>query len=116
MARIKVDTLYGTLALLILQVLSDDSLHGLEIQQRIRTTTGGSVTVEGGALYPALHRLETDGYLNAEWGKSPKGRRAKFYKLTSAGKKHLGEKTEDWLAHARAVFRILGVSPEWSHR
>ncbi|MFC1660985.1 PadR family transcriptional regulator [Gemmatimonadota bacterium] len=116
MARIKVDTLYGTLGLLILQVLSEDSLHGLEIQRRIRTATGDSVTVEGGALYPALHRLENDGYLKAEWGKSPKGRRAKFYSLTPAGKKHLDEKTEDWLAHARAVFRILGVSPEWSHR
>jgi transcriptional regulator len=116
MARIKVDTLYGTLGLFILQVLSEDSLHGLEIQQRIQTATGGSVTVEGGALYPALHRLETDGYLEAEWGKSPKGRRAKFYSLTPTGKKHLAEKTEDWLAHACAVFRILGLSPEWSHR
>ena len=114
MARIKVDTLYGTLGLLILQVLSEDSLHGLEIQQRIHAATGNSVSVEGGALYPALHRLEKDGYLEAEWGTSPKGRRAKFYSLTPAGKKHLGEKTEDWLAHARAVYQILGVSPEGS--
>lgn len=114
MARIKVDTLYGTLGLLILQVLSEDSLHGLEIQRRLRDATGDSVAVEGGALYPALHRLEKDGYLEATWGTSPKGRRAKFYSLTPQGKEHLQEKTEDWLAHARAVFRVLGVSQEWS--
>ena len=116
MARIKVDTLYGTLGLLILQALSENALHGREIQQRIHAATGKSVTVEGGALYPALHRLENDGYLEAEWGTSPKGRRAKFYSLTPAGRKHLEEKTRDWVAHARAVFQILGVFPEGSHR
>lgn len=116
MARVKVDTLYGTLGLLILQVLSEDALHGLEIQQRIREATGNSVTVEGGALYPALHRLEKDGYLRAEWGTSPRGRRAKFYGLTPQGRRNLKEKTEDWLAHARAVFQILGISLEWSGR
>ena len=115
MTRVKVDTLYGTLGLLILQVLSEEALHGLEIQQKIQEATGNSVKVEGGALYPALHRLEKDGYLNAEWGISPKGRRAKFYSLTPQGRKNLQEKTENWLAHARAVFRILGVSPEGSH-
>ena len=73
MARIKVDTLYGTLGLLILQVLSEEALHGLEIQQRIQEATGNAVTVEGGALYPALHRLERDGYLKAEWGKPTRG-------------------------------------------
>jgi transcriptional regulator len=112
MPRVKVDTLYGTLGLLILQVLSRDSLHGLEIQQRIQTATEDSVAVEGGALYPALHRLEKDGYLEAEWGTSPKGRRAKYYRLTPEGREHLREKTESWIAHARAVFRVLEVSPE----
>jgi PadR family transcriptional regulator PadR len=116
MARVKVDTLYGTLGLLILQVLSEDSLHGLEIQQRIRAATGDSVSVEGGALYPALHRLEKDGYLQAEWGKSPKGRRAKFYRLTASGRKRLRAEVEDWLAHAQAVFQVLGLSPEGSSR
>jgi len=114
MARVKVDTLYGTLGLLILQVLSRDSLHGLEIQRRIQAATDKSVTVEGGALYPALHRLEKDGYLEADWGTSPKGRRAKYYRLTPDGRKHLTEKTESWLAHARAVFRLLEVSPDWA--
>ena len=116
MPRVKVDTLYGTLGLLILQVLSEDALHGLEIQQRIQEATGDSVRVEGGALYPALHRLEKDGYLKAEWGKSQKGRRAKFYSLTPQGRKNLLKKTENGLAHARAVFQILGISPEWSSR
>lgn len=114
MARVKVDTLYGTLGLLILRVLSEEALHGLEIQQRIQEATDDSVKVEGGALYPALHRLEKDGYLKAEWGTSPRGRRAKFYSLTPQGRKNLQEKTENWLAHARAVFQILGVSPEGS--
>jgi transcriptional regulator len=114
MARIKVDTLYGTLGLLILQVLSEEALHGLEIQQRIQEATGNLVNVEGGALYPALHRLEKDGYLKAEWGTSPKGRRAKFYSLTPQGRRNLQEKTENWLAHARAVFQLLGISAEWS--
>ena len=114
MARVKVGTLYGTLSLLVLRVLSEDSLHGLEIQQRIQKATAEAVTVEGGALYPALHRLENDGFLEAEWGKSPKGRRAKFYSLTPTGKRHLEEKTANWLAHARAVFQVLEVSPEWS--
>ena len=116
MARIKVDTLYGTLGLLILQVLSEEALHGLEIQQRIQEATGNAVTVEGGALYPALHRLERDGYLKAEWGKSTRGRRAKFYSLTPQGRKNLQEKTENWLAHVRAVFQILGTSPKCSSR
>lgn len=114
MARVKVDTLYGTLGLLILQVLSEDSLHGLEIRGRILEATAEAVIVEGGALYPALHRLENDGFLQAEWGISPKGRRAKFYSLTKAGRRHLDEKTKNWLAHARAVFQVLGISPEWS--
>ena len=116
MARIKVDTLYGTLGLLVLQVLSEEALHGQEIQQRIQEATGNLVNVEGGALYPALHRLEKDGYLKAEWGTSPKGRRAKFYSLTPQGRENLQEKTENWLAHARAVFQLLGISPEWSGR
>lgn len=115
MARIKVDTLYGTLGLLILRAVSEDSVHGLEIQRRLQDATDGSVTVEGGALYPALHRLEQDGYLEAQWGTSPKGRRAKFYRLTTAGREHLDEKTEHWLAHVRAVSQILGVSPQGSH-
>jgi PadR family transcriptional regulator PadR len=114
MARIKVDTLYGTLGLLVLQVLSKDALHGLEIQQRIQSATGDSVSVEGGALYPALHRLEKDGFLQSEWGKSPKGRRAKFYRMTPVGREHLAEKTKNWLAHARAVFQVLELSPDWS--
>ena len=114
MARVRADTLYGTLGLLILQVLSKCSLHGLEIQRRIRAATDESVTVEGGALYPALHRLERDGFLEAEWGISPKGRRAKYYELTAAGRNQLAEKTENWLAHARAVFQILEISPDWS--
>lgn len=116
MARVKVDTLYGTLGLLILQVLSEKALHGLEIQQRIQELTGSSVSVEGGALYPALHRLEKDGHLTAEWGTSPRGRRAKFYSLTPRGRKSLQEKTENWRAHARAVFQILGISAAWSGR
>ena len=72
MGRIDSDTLYGTLSLLILQTLADEALHGLEIQRRIHDTAGTSLQVEEGALYPALHRLERDGFLSSDWGISTK--------------------------------------------
>jgi PadR family transcriptional regulator PadR len=107
MRRIDADTLYGTLSLLVLQTLREDRLHGLAIQARIREATGDALRIEEGALYPALHRLERDGLLAAEWGTSVKGRRAKFYSLTPRGKRRLARETENWLGHVRAVLRVL---------
>ncbi len=108
MGRIDADTLYGTLGLLVLQTLREDRLHGLAIQARIREATGDTLRIEEGALYPALHRLERDGLLAAEWGVSDKGRRAKFYSLTPRGRRRLTDETESWLGHVRAVLKVLG--------
>jgi PadR family transcriptional regulator PadR len=112
MGRIDSDTLYGTLSLLILRTLERESLHGLEIQRRIHTAAGESLQIEEGALYPALHRLERDELLTAEWGISTKNRRAKFYSLTPAGSKHLSKAKAGWLSHVKAVLRVLGESLE----
>jgi transcriptional regulator len=107
MSRIDADTLYGTLSLLILRTLAQRSFHGLEIQRRIHALAEKALHIEEGALYPALHRLERDGLLEAEWGISTKGRRAKFYRLTATGRRRLTRETEGWLNHVRAVMRVL---------
>ena len=112
MGRIDSDTLYGTLSLLILQTLADGPLHGLEIQRRIHDAAGDSLQIEEGALYPALHRLERDEFLFADWGISTKNRRAKFYSLTPAGARHLHKAKTGWLSHVRAVLRVLDESLE----
>jgi PadR family transcriptional regulator, regulatory protein PadR len=109
MPRITSDTLYGTLNLLILRVLQDGPLHGLAIQRRLRDASDSALSVEEGALYPALHRLEADGLLSAEWGTSEKNRKAKFYRLTAKGRRHLQREAAKWTAHAAAVFRTLGT-------
>jgi transcriptional regulator len=108
MPNVPSDTLYGTLNLLILRALQEGPLHGLAIQRKLRDVSDSALTVEEGALYPALHRLERDGLLGAEWGTSDKNRKAKFYRLTAKGRRHLQREAERWTAHARAVFRTLG--------
>ena len=107
MGRIDSDTLYGTLSLLILQTLADETLHGLEVQRRIHDLAGEALQIEEGALYPALHRLERDGLLDSDWGISTKNRRAKFYTLTPTGKRQLKRAKANWLAHVRAVLKVL---------
>ena len=116
MAEERTDLLQGTLDLLILKTLALEPRHGFGIARRIRQVSQDVLQVQEGSLYPALHRLESQGWIRAKWGLSENNRRAKFYSLTPAGRKHLEEKTRDWVAHARAVFQILGVSPEGSHR
>ena len=103
-------SLYGTLALLLLKALEDGSLHGLDVARRIRGRTEGVLEIEEGALYPALHRLERDGLVEAEWGVSEKGRRAKFYSLTAKGRRRLERERSDWIEHTRAVSRVLEVT------
>lgn len=107
MPRIDADTLYGTLNLLILRTLAGARLHGLEIQSRIHDLAREALRVEEGALYPALHRLERDGLLESEWSLSTKGRRAKFYRLTSEGRRRLARETDGWMRHVQAVMRVL---------
>lgn len=109
MTRVDAGSLYGTLNLLVLRTLDEAGrLHGLDIQRRIRDVSGDAIQVEVGALYPALHRLERDGLLTSEWGVSESRRRAKFYELTSKGRKRLEREQAQWEEHARAVRRILG--------
>lgn len=102
-------SIYGTLNLMILRALADGSLHGLGVQRRIEDHTDGRVSVEVGALYPALHRLEKEGLIEGSWGTSETRRRAKFYTLTASGRKRLERDTSRWLDHVRAVARLLGL-------
>lgn len=99
--------LQGTLDLLILKVLSSAELHGLGVSRRIEQITGGTFVVQPGSLFPALHRLEEAGWLTSAWEASENNRRAKYYKLTRAGRKQLGEATEQWNRVAVAMARAL---------
>ncbi len=88
--------LQGTLDLLILKVLALEQMHGLAISRRIEQITSGTFQVKPGSLFPALHRLEQAGWLASTWGESENNRKAKFYKLTTAGRRQLAEETEQW--------------------
>ena len=92
----KIDLLQGTLHLLVLQALAPQSLHGLGVSQRINQITNQTFEVKPGSLFPALHRMEEAGWLKANWGESENNRRAKFYSLTSAGRRQLATETDDW--------------------
>jgi PadR family transcriptional regulator, regulatory protein PadR len=99
--------LQGTLDLLILKALSTGELHGLGVSRRIEQMTGGTFAVQPGSLFPALHRLEESGWLTSEWEASENNRRAKYYKLTKAGKRQLGEATDQWNRIALAMTKAL---------
>jgi PadR family transcriptional regulator PadR len=102
----------GTLDMLILKTVSLGSAHGYGVLLRIAVITGGSLAVEQGALYPALHRLEHQGLLASEWGVSENNRRAKFYKVTAAGRRRLRDETEGWTRLVRAITAALAATPE----
>ena len=99
--------LQGTLDLLILKSLSAGELHGLGVSRRIEQITGGTFSVQPGSLFPALHRLEQAGWLASDWQPSENNRRAKYYKLTRAGRRQLGEETAHWNKIALAIARAL---------
>ena len=99
--------LHGTLDVLVLKTLTAGPMHGYAIGKSIEDATGGALEVEEGSLYPALYRMEKRGWLDAEWGTSELGRRAKFYRLTRAGRQQLASDTLAWTAFAAAVNRIL---------
>ena len=99
--------LQGTLDLLILKALSAGELHGLGVSRRIEQMTGGTFAVQPGSLFPALHRLEEAGWLTSEWEASENNRRAKYYKLTRAGRKQLGDETAHWNKIALAMAKAL---------
>jgi PadR family transcriptional regulator PadR len=104
----KLELLQGTLDLLILRTLIFGSQHGQGIARAIQQTSDEELLVEHGALYPALQRLEERGWISAKWGVSTNNRRARFYSLTSAGRKQLGKETAKWKRTAAAIERILG--------
>jgi transcriptional regulator len=101
------ELLQGTVDLLILKAVSLEAMHGWGISQRIQQVTRGVLEVNQGALYPALHRLEDQGWLDAEWGTSENNRRAKFYTLTATGRKQLAAETRTWQRYAQAVQLLL---------
>ena len=102
-----VELLQGTLDLLVLRTLRPGPQHGWGISQRIQQTSADVLRVNQGSLYPALHRLEQEGWIEAEWGASENNRRAKFYRLTRAGRRRLEDETESWARLAAAVARVL---------
>jgi transcriptional regulator len=101
------ELLQGTLDLLILKALSLGPLHGLAISRRIAQVTRGTFEVGPGSLFPALHRMEEQGWLLSEWGASEKNRRAKYYRLTAAGRRQLGTQTDRWGRISLAIARAL---------
>lgn len=101
------DRLQGTLDLLILRVLRQESTHGWGIAQQIQQITRDVLQVNQGSLYPALRRLEERGWIVAEWGTSENNRRARFYELTAAGRKQLTAETTSWEEFVLAVSRVL---------
>src|SRR5215207_8536105 len=101
------DRLQGTLALLILRILEREPLHGWAISRRIRLCSGEQLQVNQGSLYPALHRLEEQGWVDAEWGVVESGKRAKMYRLTAAGRRHLTREEAGWREFVHAVTRVL---------
>ena len=102
----------GTLDVLILKAVSLGSLHGYGILLRINQISQGALRVEQGALYPALYRLERQGLLLSDWGTSDHNRRAKFYRLTAAGKKRLASDAEVWRRLVSAIGAVLRATPE----
>jgi len=102
----------GTLDLLILKAVSLGRLHGYGVLLRIEQISGGGLLVQQGALYPALYRLEYQGLIDSEWGTSDNNRRAKYYRLTRAGRQQLGAETASWNRLAQAMARSLATTPQ----
>ena len=103
----RMTVLQGTLDLLIFKALATGELHGLGVSRRIEQITDGTFRVQPGSLFPALHRLEEAGWLTSRWEASEHNRRAKFYVLTKAGRKQLGQETAQWNRIALAIARAL---------
>jgi transcriptional regulator len=99
--------LQGTLDMMILKSLAAGEMHGLGISRRIEQITHGTFQVKPGSLFPALHRMEEEGWLEAEWGESENKRRAKFYRLTKSGRRHLEAESKRWSRISLAIARAL---------
>jgi transcriptional regulator len=107
MKHTKSDLLQGTLDLLVLRTLASGDMHGWGISQRLQQLSQDVLQVNQGSLYPALYRLEQQGWIESTWGDSENNRRAKFYRLTKSGRKQLAEETASWERITAAVARVL---------
>ena len=101
------DLVQGTLDLLIMRMVAHEPMHGWAIAQRIQLVSKEVLQVQQGSLYPALHRLEQQGWIRSEWGESEHNRRAKYYSLTAAGKKKLGSEIEQWDRLSAAISLVI---------
>ena len=109
----KTDVLQGTLILLVLRTLDAlGSLHGYGIARRIEQISGDLLHLNQGTLYPALLRMEQEGWIESAWGASDKNRRARFYSITASGRRQLAKETEDWRRMSSTIERFLGVLPD----
>ena len=104
------DLLPGTLDLLILRTLQTSPLHGWAISERIQQISEDVLQINQGSLYPALHRLEHQGWIDAEWSVSELGRRAKYYSLTASGRRQLAVETDEWERMSRAIGRVMKLA------
>ena len=107
-----VDLLQGTLDMLVLKAVSLGPLHGYGVLLRIQQISQGRLEIQQGSLYPALYRLEHEGWITGEWGQSENKRRARFYRLTAAGRRRLESETKKWAEFADVVGAILETAPE----
>lgn len=105
------DLIRGTLDLFVLKALSWGPMHGLAVLRWIEAGSGNSLQIEEGALYPALHRLEQKGWLDSEWGYTEQSRRARFYRLTAAGRRQLASRLEQWTRYTDVATAILEAAP-----
>jgi len=110
MGEASAEPLRGTIDLLVLRTLLLEPMHGWGITQRIQQLTDGALDVNQGSLYPALQRLEQKGWIDSEWRVTPNNRRAKYYRLTAAGRRASGAETESWRRMVVAVERLLGAT------
>jgi PadR family transcriptional regulator PadR len=108
----EVDLLQGTLDMLVLKAVSLGPLHGYGVLLRIQQISGNRLEIQQGSLYPALYRLEHEGWIAGEWGQSENNRRARYYRLTDAGRKRLETETRKWREFAGVMSAILGMEPE----
>ena len=110
MTRRTPDLLPGTLDLLILRTLQTEPMHGWAISERVGQISQDVLQINQGSLYPALHRLEHQGWIEAEWAVSELGRRAKYYRLTASGRRQLAHETEEWERMAAAIARVMKLA------
>jgi PadR family transcriptional regulator PadR len=110
MTRRVSDLLPGTLDLLILRTLQTEQMHGWAISERIEQLSQDVLQINQGSLYPALHRLEHQGWIEAEWAVSELGRRAKYYRLTATGRRQLAHETQEWERMATAIARVIKLA------